>query len=119
MKLPRVRFTIRRFMIVVVGAAVLLTPPAWMSPGEWWTLLTMCCRIALFALFALVVASVFLIGGLEGGVPALRPRWVKPTPLPLILRLVSWPWPDLFNPWRWPDPPHRRKPTRKQGDFRD
>jgi hypothetical protein len=57
MRLPRVRFTIRQWLIVVVVSALVLTPFAWVSPGARWPLLIFCLT---FALFFLVAASPFL-----------------------------------------------------------
>ena len=113
MRLPRLQFTIRRFMIVVVVSALILTPFAWALPELRWPLLTSCLT---FALFVLVVASPFLIEGLEGGGPAFGPGGTKLKPLTRLLRIVPWRWPVLLVPWRWPEPPHRRKPTRDLGD---
>ena len=109
MKLPRVRSRLVQLMIAVVVSAIVSTRFRWSSPESSILLVPI--------LMLLVLSSPFLLDHLETGRPGLGPRGTKPRPLPRLLRLVTWPWPDLLLPWRWPDPPHRRKPTRdRNGD---
>jgi hypothetical protein len=99
MRVPHVQFTIRRLMIVVAVAAIVLTPFAWSPPESRGFLLV---SVLTVVTMLLILSSPFLIDRLEGGQTRLPPRPTEPKPLPRLLQLFI-----------WPDPPHRRETPRK------
>jgi hypothetical protein len=95
MRLPRVRFTIGRLMLVVAVAALILTPFALSSPDSRGPLLFAGLTVVTMLL---IVSSPFLIDRLEGGQTPLRPRTTTQTkPLPWLLQQFI-----------WSAPPHKR-----------
>ena len=97
MRLPRVRFTIRRLMTLVAIAALVLAPFAWSEPGSRWALLN---AVLTAATFLLIMMSPFLIDSVEGGRARLIPRTKPELALP-----GSRPWWQVVY---LEDPPHRR-----------
>lgn len=98
MRLPQVRFRIRRLMIVVAVAALILTPFAWLPPESRRPLLMASLTVTPMLL---IVISSFLVDRLGGSQARLRPRTKDKKPLPLLLRLFT-----------WQPPPHRRESPR-------
>jgi hypothetical protein len=95
MRLPRVRFTIGRLMLVVAVAALILTPFAWSSPESRGPLLFAGLTVVTMLL---ILSSPFLIDRLEGGQTPLRPRTTQTKPLPWLLQQFI-----------WSAPPHKRQ----------
>jgi hypothetical protein len=98
MRVPRVRFKIRHFMIVVAVAALVVTPFAWAPPELRGRLLIFALTVATMLL---IVASPFLIDRLAASRTRLSPRTTKTRPLPWLLGLVL-----------WADPPHKDETPR-------